>query len=105
MKYHEYRNGRLIQTNKKFSALTKKQKEHIGRDLRERYIKMMKYPGVKLPLKKREQILDEVYEIIEKKGIWIPFGEVKKYYYSRISSFIRSHQKQPQNHNQDKCAF
>jgi hypothetical protein len=37
----------------------------------------MKYPGVKLPPKKRDQILDEVYEIIEKKGIWIPFGEVK----------------------------
>lgn len=37
----------------------------------------MKYPGVKLPPKKRDQILDEVYEIIEKKGICIPFGEVK----------------------------
>lgn len=100
MKNHEYRNGRLIQTNKKFSALTKKQKEHIGQDLRERYIKMMKYPGVKLPPKKRDQILDEVYEIIEEKGIWIPFGEVKKYYYSKISSFIRSHRKQHENLNQ-----
>jgi hypothetical protein len=65
----------------------------------------MKYPGVKLPPKKRDQILDEVYEIIEKKGIWILFGEVKKYYYSRVSSFIGSHRKQLQNQNQDKCAF
>lgn len=60
----------------------------------------MKYPGVKLPPKKRDQILEEVFEIIKEKSIWIPFGEVKKYYYSRISSFIGSHRKQPQNQNQ-----
>ncbi|WP_019393492.1 hypothetical protein [Priestia filamentosa] len=48
MKNHKYRNGRLIQTNKKFSTLTKKQKDWIQKALKERYIKTMKYPDVKL---------------------------------------------------------
>ncbi|RJS63154.1 hypothetical protein [Priestia filamentosa] len=100
MKNHEYRNGRLIQTNKKFSTLTKKQKDWIQQALKERYIKTMKYPDVKLKPNKRDQILGEVYDMIEKKEIWIPFGEVKKYYYSKISSFIRSHRKQHENLNQ-----
>lgn len=33
---HEYRNGRLIQTDKKFSALTKKQTDWITKELKER---------------------------------------------------------------------
>jgi hypothetical protein len=100
MKNHEYRNGRLIQTNKKFSALTKKQKDWIQQTLKERYIKTMKYPDVTLKPNKRDQILEEVYDMIEEKEIWIPFGEVKKYYYSKISSFIHSHRKQHENLNQ-----
>lgn len=99
MKNHEYRNGRLIQTNKKFSALTKKQKEWIRQELKERYIKTMKYPDVKLRPNKRDQILYEVYDMIEEKGIWIPHGEVERYYYSKISSFIRSYRKQHENLN------
>jgi hypothetical protein len=100
MKNHEYRNGRLIQTNKKFSALTKKQKDWIRQALKDRYIKTMKFPDVKLKPNKRDQILEEVYDMIEEKEIWIPFGEVKKYYYSKISLFIRSHRKQCENLNQ-----
>ncbi|AVD54582.1 hypothetical protein BEH_24810 (plasmid) [Priestia filamentosa] len=99
MKNHEYRNGRLIQTNKEFSALTKKQKDWIQQALKERYIKTMKSSDVKLKPNKRDQILEEVYDMIEEKDIWIPFGEVKKYYYSKISSFIRSHRKQHENLN------
>ncbi|OHX41341.1 hypothetical protein [Cytobacillus oceanisediminis] len=91
---HEYRNGCLIQTDKKFSALTKKQKDWITKELKERYIQKMKYSDVKLRPNKRDQVLYEVYAMIEEKKIWVPFDEVKKYYYSNISSFIRSHRKQ-----------
>lgn len=94
MKNHVYRNGRLIQTNKKFPALTQKQKEWITKELKERYIQTMKYPDVKLRPNKRDQILYDVYNMIEEKDIWIPFDEVQRYYYSKISSFIRSHRKQ-----------
>ncbi|SMF70649.1 hypothetical protein SAMN06296056_1125 [Priestia filamentosa] len=57
--------------NKRFSTLTINQKELIQRDLKERYISRMIYPGLKLPAKKRDQLLDETYDIIENKDVWI----------------------------------
>ena len=64
MKNHVYQNGRLIQTNKKFSALKQKQKEWITNELRQRYISTINYPHIKLHPRKRDQILDEVYDLI-----------------------------------------
>ncbi|MEJ9227738.1 hypothetical protein [Priestia aryabhattai] len=100
MKNHVYQNGRLIQTNKKFSSLKQKQKEWITNELRQRYIRAINYPHIKLHPRKRDQILDEVYALIEEKEIWIPYGEVKKHYFSKISSFIRKNRKiMPQEEN------
>ncbi|MFE4047485.1 hypothetical protein [Priestia sp. YIM B13490] len=96
MKNHVYQNGRLIQTNKKFSALKQKQKEWITNELRQRYISAINYPHIKLHPRKRDQILDEVYDLIEEKEIWIPYGEVKRHYFSKIPSFIRNNQKMMQ---------
>lgn len=93
MKNHVYENGRLIQTNKKFSALKQKPKEWITNELRQRYISAINYPYTKLRPKKRDQILDEVYDLIQKKEIWIPYDEVEKYYFSKIPSFIRKNKK------------
>ena len=101
MKNHIYQNGRLIQTNKKFSALKQKQKEWITNELRQRYISAINYPHVKLNPKKRDQILDEVYDLIEEKEIWIPYGEVKRHYFSKISSFIRKNKKMMQEETKD----
>jgi len=67
MKNHVYQNGRLLQTNKKFSALKQKQKEWITNELRQRYIGAINYPYTKLHPKKRDQILNEVYDLIEEK--------------------------------------
>lgn len=67
MKNHVYENGRLIQTNKKFSVLKQKQKEWITNELRQRYISAINYPYTKLRSKKRDKILDEVYDLIQKK--------------------------------------
>ncbi|MES9793859.1 hypothetical protein ABWL24_25930, partial [Priestia megaterium] len=93
MKNHVYENGRLIQTNKKFSALKQKQKEGITNELRQRYISAINYPYTKLRPKKRDQILDEVYDLIQKKEIWVPYDEVEKYYFSKIPSFISKNKK------------
>ncbi|MFP7487371.1 hypothetical protein [Priestia filamentosa] len=71
MKNHKYINGKFIKMNKRFSTLTINQKELIQRDLKERYISRMIYPGLKLPAKKRDQLLDETYDIIENKDVWI----------------------------------
>jgi len=83
----------LIQTNKKFSQLKQSQKEWIAQRLREKYIDSCKDTGKKPSNEVRDNILSEVYIEIEDKGIWIPFGEVKKYYYSKISSFQNSSNK------------
>ncbi|MGF9947236.1 hypothetical protein [Priestia megaterium] len=102
MKNHVYQNGRLIQTNKKFSSLKQKQKEWITNELRHRYISAINYPHTKLRPKTRDQILDEVYDLIEEKEIWIPYGEVKRYYFSKIPSFIRSHRKMMEKQEDEK---
>lgn len=91
MKNHTMRNGQLIQINKKFSSLKQKQKEWITSELKERYIQAMKDKNMKLHPKIRDQILYDVYDMIEEQDIWIPLGEVERYYYSKISSFVRSH--------------
>ncbi|MDN4634496.1 hypothetical protein ACMYUM_29845 (plasmid) [Priestia megaterium] len=96
MKNHVYQNGRLIQTNKKFSALKQKQKEGITNELRQRYISTINYPHIKLHPRKRDQISDEVYDLIEEKEIWTLYGEVKRHYFSKIPSFIRKNRKMMQ---------
>lgn len=101
MKNHVYQNGRLIQTNKKFSALKQKQKEWITNELIQRYISAINYPYTKLHPKKRDQILDEVYDLIEEKEIWIPYGEVKRHYFSKIPSFIRKNKKMMQQEGKE----
>jgi hypothetical protein len=42
MRNHEYRNGQLIQTNKRFADLKQKQKEWINNQLKEKYIENYK---------------------------------------------------------------
>lgn len=101
MKNHVYQNGRLIQTNKKFSALKQKQKEWITNELRQRYISAINYPYTKLHPRKRDQILDEVYDLIGEKEIWIPYGEVKRHYFSKIPSFIRKNKKMIQQEGRE----
>jgi len=102
MKNHVYQNGRLIQTNKKFSALKQKQKEWITNELRHRYISAINYPHTKLRPKKRDQILNEVYDLIVEKDIWIPYFEVEKHYYSKIPSFIHKKRKMMQQEGKEE---
>lgn len=90
MKNHVFRNSQLIQTNKKFSQLKQSQKEWIAQRLREKYIDSCKDTAKKPSNQVRDNILYEVYSEIEEKGIWIPYEEVKKYYYSKISPFLKS---------------
>ena len=75
--------GRLIQTNKKYSHLKIKQKENIYEWMFEETKKFHDSNG-KCPVKKNEDtfLVDAVYNRIEKAGIWIPYGEVVKHYQS-----------------------
>ena len=82
MKNHEWIDGKLLQTNKKYSHLKQKQKEKIYQWMyeacREKYHELGKYPETR----DDDDILFRVMENIEKEEIWIPYGEVSKHYQS-----------------------
>ena len=79
-KNHKMIDGRLLQTNKKYSQLKMKQKEKIAEWMfqatRDYYMKKCTFPSDK----HLEEVVDSVYEKIEDAEIWIPYGEVFKHY-------------------------
>ena len=80
MKNHEWVNGKLLQTNKKYSQLKLKQKEKIYQWMydayRAKYQELGKYPDTK----DIDDILASVMEQIEQAEIWIPYREVRKHF-------------------------
>ena len=84
-KNHKMIDGRLLQTNKKYSQLKMKQKEKIAEWMfqatRVYYMKKCTFPNDK----HLEEVVDSVYEKIEDAEIWIPYGEVFKHYKSKQS--------------------
>ena len=82
MKNHEWVDGKLLQTNKKYSHLKQKQKDKIYQWMYEafkhNYDRTGRYPG----RKEDDEILFEVMDRIESAEIWIPEHEVEKHYKS-----------------------
>lgn len=85
-KNHKMVDGRLLQTDKKYSNLKMKQKENINiwivKEIRDFY----KNYGV-MPRKESDfqMVLDKLYGRIEAANIWIPYGEIhKKFMGSRM---------------------
>ncbi|MDD3414785.1 MAG: hypothetical protein PHY47_12395 [Lachnospiraceae bacterium] len=89
MKNHQIIDGRLLQTNKKFSALKESQKTKIAEWEYEAYKDCyLKYK--KVPDKQRvDEILLSVFEKIESAEIWIPEDEIYKHYQSRHSKLLK----------------
>jgi len=83
MKNHQIIDGRLLQTNKKFSALKESQKTKVAEWEYEAYKdSYLKYK--KVPDKQREdEILFSVIDQIEAAEIWIPEDEIYKHYQGR----------------------
>ena len=85
-KNHEITDGRLVQTDKKYSHLKLKQKEKIAewmfQETRDFYTKKYTFPNDK----QLSEVVDKVYEKIEEAGIWVPYGEVLKHYKSKRSN-------------------
>lgn len=79
-KNHQMVNGRLLQMDKKFSALKEKQKIKIAEWIYEAYRKCYVESG-KIPTKKNDgEILSDVFVQIEEAQIWIPDGEIYAYF-------------------------
>lgn len=95
MKNHEKVNGKLLQTNKRFSHLKQGQKDFISNIFREKYHQKMDELNTneKLPKKFRDEVVSSVYLEIEKRDIWLPFGEVEKYCLSKITKTVNKYNK------------
>jgi 8-oxo-dGTP diphosphatase len=87
MKNHEMVNGRLIQTNKRFSQLKQRQKLKIHEWLYEAYV------DVEFGKIKKYDVVSAVYKKIEDAEIWIPYGEVDTYYSAHKNQFRKRYEK------------
>jgi hypothetical protein len=96
MKNHIKVNGKLLQTNKRFSQLKNSQKEWTATELYKLYHEKMKERRTtrKLPPNHRDTVISSLYEQIQNREIWIPYGEVKKYAFSKTTKIVKSFKKQ-----------
>jgi len=78
MKNHIWADGRLLQTNKKWSQLKESQKNWIYKVAGEEYRKYMSEHTAPPRSRKKHVIFSAVYSRIEGRGIWIPYGEVER---------------------------
>lgn len=105
MKNHEIIDGKLLQTNKKYSHLKQKQKEKIYQWMysayREAYRRRGKYPDSR----EHDQILDEVMERIDAAEIWIPRSEVEKHYRGICSNLRKRLNREIDKKNADQITL
>lgn len=96
MKRHINVNGKLLQTNKRFSQLKNSQKDWITTELYKLYHEEMKErrTTIKLPSEHRDRVISSLYEQIQNRKIWIPYSEVKKYVFSKTTMIVTSFKKQ-----------
>ena len=87
MKNHEWVDGQLLQTNKKYSHLKQAQKDKIHRWMyyayKQFFLDHNRFPGQK----DTDEILSFVMGRIDEAGIWIPYGEVAKHYREKMSDY------------------
>src|SRR5690625_3113370 len=95
MKNHIKVNGKLLQTNKRFSQLKQSQKEWIATELFKLYHDKMKERRTtrKLPANHRDEVISSLYKKIEEREIWILYHELEKYTFSKITNIIKSFKK------------
>jgi hypothetical protein len=101
-KNHEFVDGKLLQTNKKFSQLKEKQKALIAEwfyiECDNFYRSINKFPASK---NETEAIIDLVYQRIQDRDIWIPFGEVKQYFTKKKAKIEKRVLKRLENVKED----
>src|SRR5699024_9728492 len=90
MKNHIKVNGKLLQTNKRFSQLKESQKNWIVPELYNLYHKKMKEICTtgKLSPHHRDTVISSLYEQIRDREIWIPYDKVKKYTFGTTAKMV-----------------
>ncbi len=104
---HDMIDGKLLQTNKKYSQLKQKQKDKIAVWMYEETRKYYERTG-KYPIEHHDdEVVDAVYERITDADIWVPYGEVAKHYQgvrTKITRRIRREEAEKQ-HPPEKVIF
>lgn len=91
MKNHILVNGRLLQTNKKWTALHGRQKSWIMELVKEEHAAFVAKNG-KLPTGARKaEMIDDIYARINERGIWMPYGEFKRHVGDAIGKTNQAH--------------
>ena len=94
MKNHIVVDGRLVQTNKRFSDLKEKQKTKISEWSYEIYRAFFLEHG-RLPRKNEDRdLLLNLQRRIDEDEIWIPGGEVAHFYYRRKNKLLKRLEKE-----------
>ena len=93
MKNHKIVDGRLIQTNKKFSQLKQSQKSKINEWLYQEYRKIYDSKGKPPEKQDKDKIVSAVYDKIEEATIWLPLGELYGYYEAHINKFRKRYER------------
>lgn len=89
MKNHLHVNGQLLQKNKKWSHLKEKQKNWIMETVRQEYDRFVRARG-ELPVHgSKQQPIEHICEVIEAKGVWLPYDEAKRVLDARIAHWNR----------------
>ena len=105
MKNHVRVDGRLLQTNKTWGHLKRKQQEWIYRVARERYEAFIEKRG-KLPVEgSKKQLIEEIYSIIQGREIWIPYGEVYRVLCRRIAHWNRQQEAMKQAEKENRVSL
>lgn len=87
MKNHRKVDGKLLQTNKKYSQLKHGQKEFIATELYAQCKAYVMEKGVFPNNKHNDDIVEAVMEKIEERQIWIPEDEVHKHLISKETKY------------------
>ena len=93
MKNHIFAEGKLLQTNKKFSHLKDSQKEKINGWLYEEYSSLWKECGKEPGQSQKETIVGNVYAKTKEAEIWLPLHELYAYYEAHINKFKKRYEK------------
>lgn len=94
MKNHIKINGKVLQTNKRWSHLRQRQKEGIADWLRSEYISFVQMHQRRPEKNEHDEIINVVMNKIHEREIWIPYKEVEKYYKSKIGKWYRKIEKE-----------
>ena len=80
-------NGQLLNMEKTWRHLSMRQREWIVNQFREEYIASLTKNGTHPSKEECREIVDRVYGKIQDHGIWIPYGEVKRAFSSKLSRY------------------